>query len=282
MEYITLNNQVKIPILGLGTFMLEPDDAQAAVECALANGYELIDTANAYVNEKAVGRGMKTSGKAREEIFLETKLWPCFYESDTAVDETLERLGVDYIDLMILHQPAGDFISGYRKLEAAYKAGKLRAIGVSNFNEAEISQVIEQCDVVPAIVQMECHPYFPRTDMKPFLAERGIAVQSWYPLGGRGNTVILDEPVIAELAAKYGKTPAQVIMRWQVQEGNVVIPGSKTAAHIAENINVFDFELTDAEMAQISALDKGKSFYVRTDEALAGFAAWYPDVEGQK
>lgn len=163
MEYITLNNQVKMSILGLGTFMLEPDDAQAAVECALANGYELIDTANAYVNEKAVGRGMKASGKAREEIFLETKLWPCFYESDTAVDETLERLGADYIDLMILHQPAGDFISGYRKLEAAYKAGKLRAIGVSNFNEAEISQVIEQCDVMPAIVQMECHPYFPRT-----------------------------------------------------------------------------------------------------------------------
>ena len=153
---------------------------------------------------------------------------------------------------------------------------------MSNFNEAEISQVIEQCDVMPAIVQMECHPYFPRTDMKPFLAERGIAVQSWYPLGGRGNTVILDESVIAELAAKYGKTPAQVIMRWQVQEGNVVIPGSKTAAHIAENIDVFDFELTDAEMAQISALDKGKPFYVRTDEALAGFAAWHPDVEGQK
>ena len=282
MEYITLNNQVKMPILGLGTFMLEPDDAQAAVVRALANGYELIDTANAYVNEKAVGRGMKASGKAREEVFLETKLWPYFYESDTAVDETLERLGTDYIDLMILHQPAGDFISGYRKLEAAYKAGKLRAIGVSNFNEAEISQVIEQCDVMPAIVQMECHPYFPRTDMKPFLAERGIAVQSWYPLGGRGNTVILDEPVIAELAAKYGKTPAQVIMRWQVQEGNVVIPGSKTPAHIAENIDVFDFELTDTEMAQISALDKGKPFYVRTDEALAGFAAWHPDVEGQK
>lgn len=282
MEYITLNNQVKMPILGLGTFMLEPDDAQAAVECALANGYELIGTANAYVNEKAVGRGMKASGKAREEIFLETKLWPCFYESDTAVDETLERLGTDYIDLMILHQPAGDFISGYRKLEVAYKAGKLRAIGVSNFNEVEISQVIEQCDVVPAIVQMECHPYFPRTDMKPFLAERGIAVQSWYSLGGRGNTVILDEPVIAELAAKYGKTPAQVIMRWQVQEGNVVIPGSKTPAHIAENIDVFDFELTDAEMSQVNMLDKGKPFYVRTDEALAGFAAWHPDVEGQK
>lgn len=282
MQYITLNNKVKMPMLGLGTFMLEPDDAQAAVEHALSCGYELIDTANAYVNEKAVGRGMKASGKAREEIFLETKLWPCFYESDTAIDETLARLGTDYIDLMILHQPAGDFISGYRKLEAAYKAGKLRAIGVSNFNEEEISQVLERCEVVPAIIQMECHPYFPRTEMKPFLAEHGIAVQSWYPLGGRGNKVILEEPVVGKLAEKYGKTPAQIIMRWHIQEGNVVIPGSKTPSHIADNIDVFDFELTSAEQAQISALDAGKPFYVRTDEALAGFAAWHPDVEGQK
>lgn len=282
MEYITLNNDVKMPILGLGTFLLEPDDAQAAVEYALSCGYELIDTANAYVNEKAVGRGMKASGKPREEIFLETKLWPCFYESDTAVDETLARLDTDYIDLMILHQPAGDYISGYRKLEDAYKAGKLRAIGVSNFNEAEISRVLEECEIVPAIVQMECHPYYPRNDMKSFLAKHNIAVQSWFPLGGRGNKVILEEPVVVSLAEKYGKTPAQIILRWHVQEGNVVIPGSKTPAHIAENIDVFDFELTESEMESISALDKGKPFYVRTDEALAGFAAWCPDVDGQK
>lgn len=282
MQYITLNNDVKMPILGLGTFLLEPDDAQGAVEYALSCGYELIDTANAYVNEKAVGRGMKTSGKSREEIFLETKLWPCFYGSDTAVDETLARLDTDYIDLMILHQPAGDFISGYRKLEGAYKAGKLRAIGVSNFNEAEISRVLEECEIVPAIIQMECHPYYPRNDMKPFLAEHDIAVQSWFPLGGRGNRVILEESVVANLAEKYGKTPAQIVLRWHVQGGNVVIPGSKTPAHIAENIDVFDFTLTEPEMAQISALNKGKPFYVRTDEALAGFAAWCPDVEGQK
>lgn len=183
---------------------------------------------------------------------------------------------------MILHQPAGDYISGYRKLEDAYKAGKLRAIGVSNFNEAEISRVLEECEIVPAIVQMECHPYYPRNDLKPFLAEHNIAVQSWFPLGGRGNKVILEEPVVVSLAEKYGKTPAQIILRWHVQEGNVVIPGSKTPAHIAENIDVFDFELTAPEMKSISALDKGKPFYVRTDEALAGFAAWCPDVDGQK
>lgn len=282
MQYIALNNKVKMPILGLGTFMLEPDDARASVEFALKNGYELIDTANAYVNEKAVGRGMKASGRSREEIFLETKLWPCFYESDTAIDETLQRLGTDYIDLMILHQPAGNYVAGYQKLEAAYKAGKLRAIGLSNFSIEEVQQIIDQCEVMPAIVQMECHPYFPQTEMKQFLAQHDIAIQAWYPLGGRGNKVILEEPVIAAIAEKYGKTPAQVIMRWHVQVGNVVIPGSKTPSHIADNIDVFDFELTSQEMAEISALDKGKPFYVRTDEALAGFAAWHPDVEGQK
>ena len=282
MQYITLNNKVKMPTLGLGTYLLEPDDAQAAVTFALDNGYELIDTANAYVNEKAVGRGMRASGKAREEIFLETKLWPCFYESDTAVNETLERLGTDYIDLMILHQPAGNYISGYRKLEAAYKAGKLRAIGISNFNIAEIKNLLAQCDVVPALIQVECHPRFPQTELKAFLAEHDIALQSWYPLGGRGNESLLSNAAVAEIAAKHGKTPAQVLMRWQVQQGNVVIPGSKTPAHIADNINVFDFELDANDMTQLATLDAGEPYYVRTDEALASFAAWHPDVEGQK
>ena len=282
MQYITLNNDVKMPVLGLGTYLLEPDDAQASVEFALKNGYELIDTANAYVNEKAVGRGMKVSGKPREEIFLETKLWPCFYESDTAVDETLQRLGTDYIDLMILHQPAGDYVAGFRKLEAAYKAGKLRAIGLSNFSVEEVQQIIDQCEIMPAIVQMECHPYYPQTEMKRYLAKHDIAVQAWYPLGGRDNKVILEEPVVAELAAKYGKTAAQIIMRWHIQENNVVIPGSKTPSHIADNIDVFDFELSEEEMAEMHALDKGKPFYIRTDEALAMYANWHPDVEGQK
>lgn len=282
MQYITLNNKVRMPALGLGTFMLEPDDAQAAVTFALDNGYELIDTANAYVNEKAVGRGMRASGKTREEIFLETKLWPCFYESDTAVDETLERLGTDYIDLMILHQPAGDYISGYRKLEAAYKAGKLRAIGISNFNVAEIENVLAQCEVVPALIQVECHPRFPQAELREFLAKHNIALQAWYPLGGRGNNSLLSDATIASIAEKHGKTPAQVLMRWQIEQSNVVIPGSKTPAHIADNINVFDFTLDADDMAALAALDAGKPFYVRTDEALASFATWHPDVEGQK
>ena len=282
MQYITLNNGVKMPQLGLGTYLLEPDDAEAAVKSALTGGYELIDTANAYVNERAVGRGMRASGRAREEVFLETKLWPCFYGSDTAVDETLERLGTDYADLMILHQPAGDYIAGYQKLEAGYKAGKLRAIGISNFNAAEVEEVVEKCEVVPAVVQVECHPYFPQTELKKTLAKHGIALQAWYPLGGRGNDSIMGEPVVAELAKKHGKSAAQIILRWHVQQGNIVIPGSKTPAHIAQNLDVFDFELTDDDMAQMATLDRGDSIFHHTPEMLERFAAWHPDVEGQK
>lgn len=282
MDYVTLNNDVKMPQVGLGTFLLTPDDAQPSVAYALDNGYELIDTANAYVNERAVGRGMRDSGRSRDQIFLETKLWPCFYESDTAVDETLERLGCDYIDLMILHQPAGDYVAGYAKLEAAYKAGKLRSIGISNFNQSEIENLLAHCEVMPALIQVECHPYFPQTELKALLDKHGIVLQAWYPLGGRDNKVILEEPVVREIAAKYGKTPAQVIMRWHVQQGNVVIPGSKTPSHIADNIDIFDFELIDEDMAQMAALDHGKPFYERTAEKLAFYSTWHPDVEGQK
>lgn len=152
MEYIILNNNIEIPQLGLGTYLLKPDDAQAAVSSALGMGYELIDTANAYVNERAVGRGMRDSKLERESVFLETKLWPCFYNSETAIDETLERLNTSYIDLMILHQPAGDFLAGYAKLENAYKAGKLRSIGISNFNEEEIEHLLAHCEIVPSLI----------------------------------------------------------------------------------------------------------------------------------
>ena len=282
MQYITFNNDVKIPQVGLGTYLLAPDDAQASVAYALDNGYELIDTANAYVNERAVGRGIRDSSRAREEVFLETKLWPCFYESDTAVDETLERLGTDYIDLMILHQPAGNYLAGYAKLEAAYKAGKLRSIGISNFNKAEIENLLAHCEITPALIQVECHPYFPQTELKELLDKHNIALQSWYPLGGRDNKSILEEPIVSELAEKHGKTAAQIIMCWHVQQGNIVIPGSKTPSHIDDNIDIFDFELSDEDMAAMATLDQGKPFYERTPEKIAYYATWHPDVEGQK
>ena len=282
MDLITLNNGVAIPQVGLGTYLLEPDDAQSAVTYALDNGYTLIDTANVYVNERGVGRGMRASSKAREEIFLETKLWPSFYGSDTAVDETLERLGTDYIDLMILHQPASDYIAGYRKLEDAYRAGKLRSIGISNFNAAEVQRLVDECEVMPALIQTECHPYFPQTELKELLAQHNIALQAWYPLGGRGNDSIMSEPLIGEIAKAHGKSPAQVILRWHVQQGHIVIPGSKTPSHIAQNIELFDFALTDEEMARIAALDRGDTIYHRTPELLDRYLHFVPDVEGQK
>ena len=282
MTRITLNNGIEMPLVGLGTYQLSSEDAQASTTYALDNGYELIDTANFYVNERGVGRGMRASSKAREEIFLETKLWPSFFERATAVDETLERLGTDYIDLMILHQPAGDTVAGYRILEKAHREGKIRAIGLSNFDVAQTQHILDECEVIPAINQVECHPYFPQTELKALLGEHNIALQAWYPLGGRGNDSIMTEPLIQGLAEKYGKSPAQVLLRWHIQQGHVVIPGSKTPSHITDNIDLFDFALTNEDMAQIDSLDKGKPFFEHNDEVLARFLAYVPDVEGQK
>ena len=282
MDYITLNNGVDMPILGLGTFLLSSDDAENAVISALKNGYELIDTANAYVNEKAVGRGMKKSGIPRDKIFLETKLWPVYYEDDHAIDETLKRLDTDYIDLMILHQPSGNYIAGYRQLEKAYKEGKLRAIGISNFNKKEIQEILDNCEIVPALIQVEVHPYYPQTGLREFLAKEKIEIQAWYPLGGRDNKAILKEKVIEELALKYNKSPAQIILRWHTQMNIIVIPGSKTESHIKENIDIFDFTLTKEDMIKIASIDKNQPFYGRDEEALKRFAIWRPDVDGQR
>lgn len=282
MNYITLNNGINMPIIGLGTFLLSTDDAENAVVSALKNGYELIDTANVYVNEKAVGRGIKKSGVSRDKIFLETKLWPVFYEDDNAIDETLKRLDTDYIDLMILHQPAGNYLTGYKQLEKAYKDGKLKSIGISNFNISEINEILNNCDVVPALIQVEAHPYYPQTELREFLSKEKIAMQAWYPLGGRDNKTILNEKVIEELSKKYQKSPAQIILRWHTHMNIIAIPGSKTESHIKENINIFDFTLTDEDMKKIASIDKNQPFYVRSEETLKQFATWCPDVKGQK
>ena len=281
MEYATLNNGLKMPMAGIGTFLLSPDEAEASVLAALAGGYRLIDTANAYVNEKAVGRAMKKSGLKREEIFLETKLWPSFYEDEDAVDKTLERLGTDYIDLLLLHQPAGNYVAGYRQMEKAYKEGKVKAIGLSNFNREQIGEILGLCQVEPAVLQTEVHPYFQERELKKFLEREGMVIQAWYPLG-HGDKALLEEPLFAELAKKYGKTNAQVILRWHIQAGNIVIPGSKNPAHIKDNFDLFDFSLTEEEMAKITALDKDTRYYTSTPEMLRRYAEMVPDVDGQK
>lgn len=278
---VTLSNGVEMPVAGIGTYLLTPDEAEASVIHALKGGYRLIDTANAYVNEKAVGRGVRASGLPRKEIFLETKLWPAFYEQPDAVEKTLERLGTDYIDLLLIHQPAGNYVAGYRQMEAAYQAGKVRAIGLSNFTEEQVKEILSLCEVRPVILQTEAHPYFQETALKKFLAGEGIVLQSWYPLG-HGDPALLQEPLFAALGEKYGKSNAQIILRWHIQAGNIVIPGSKDPQHIKDNFDLFDFTLTQDEIAQIAELDKGVRYYTSTPEMLEGYAKRVPPVDEQK
>ncbi|MBQ4227777.1 MAG: aldo/keto reductase, partial [Clostridia bacterium] len=256
MENILMNNGLACPVIGLGTFMLSPADAQNSVREALKMGYRLIDTANAYVNERAVGRGLKESGVNQEEIFLSTKLWPSEYENPNAVDETLKRLGVDYVDLLYIHQPAGNWLAGYRQLEKACKDGKCRSIGISNFEGAYIEELKTKWEIAPQFIQVEAHPYFTQKELRKTLDEYGIRLMSWYPLG-HGDKSLIGETLFKALGEKYHKTPAQVILRWHTQMGFAVIPGSRNVEHIRDNLNILDFTLTDAEMADIAKLDCG-------------------------
>lgn len=278
MERIKLNNGQECPVIGIGTYLLTPADAENSVREALKMGYSLVDTANAYVNERACGRGIRASGVAREEVFLSTKLWPSEYENENAVEETLSRLGVDYVDLLYIHQPAGNWLAGYRQLERAYREGQARSIGISNFEGKYLDQLKDEWEIVPQFIQVEAHPYFTQKELRKTLDHYGIRLMSWYPLG-HGDASLLQEPVFREIGEKYGKSPAQVILRWHTQMGFVVIPGSKNVDHIRDNLDILDFALTDEEMSKIAALDKDERYYHRTDAQLEQFAGWRPQFE---
>lgn len=257
---VRLNSGYDMPIIGIGTYTLIGDICVNSVSTAIQNGYRLIDTAYYYRNEKSVGEGIKKSGVLREEIFIITKLFPSqFNDAEKFIDEALEKLDVDYIDLMLLHHPGANDVKAYKSMEKAVRDGKIRSIGLSNWYIEELENFIPQITIMPALVQNEIHPYYQEKEVISYIQEKGIVVQAWYPLGGRGHQrELLNDKILKDIAQNYNKSVAQVILRWDIQNEVVVIPGSSNPAHIKENIDIFDFELTDEEMQKIASLERNE------------------------
>lgn len=278
--FITLNNGVVMPQFGIGVFMVpEGDETKQACLNALKMGYRHIDTAHAYQNERSVGEAVRDSGISRGEIWVTSKLWPSEYgegKTAAAIDKMLERLNIGYIDLLLLHQQVGDYMGAWRDMEKAVGQGKVRSIGLSNFESERLEEICAAAKVKPAALQVECHPYFQQADLKKRIAPYGTVIEAWYPIG-HGNAGLINEPVFSELAKKYGKTNVQIILRWHIQEGNVIFPKSTNPQHIKDNFDIFDFELTAEEMAKIKSLDRDLRFYNATlEQQEAQFTAWSP------
>ena len=276
--YITLNDGNKIPQFGLGVFQISGDEKtkEACLE-AFKLGYRHVDTAHAYQNERGVGQAVKESGLPREEIWITTKLWPSEYgegKTAKAIDKMLERLQTDYIDLLLLHQQFGDYLGAWKDMEKAVAESKVKSIGLSNFESERLEEVLAAATIHPSVLQVECHPYYQQNDLKKRIAPYNTVIESWYPLG-HGDAALIEEPVFTKLAEKYGKTNAQIILRWHIQEGIIVFPKSSNPVHIKENIDIFDFELTEEEMNEIRQLDKGFRYFTMTlkeqEEALGQF-----------
>ena len=278
MKYVILNNGIRMPTLGIGTFLISPPDAFNGVKEALKMGYRHIDTANMYGNERAVGRAIKESGVPRNEIFLATKIWPTEYHNPNIVEETLERLGVDYVDLLYVHQPAGDWKACYRMIEKAYKEGKTKAIGISNMEGHWLDELYSFCEIKPQVIQVECHPYFPQEELVEQIKKDDIKIVSWFPLG-HGDPTLLNQKVIGEIAKKHGVSNAQVLLRWQLDKGFTVIPGSKNVDHIRDNYEILSFSLDKEDMDKIATLNNGKKYNVQTPEKLEIYANRVPVYE---
>ena len=262
METVKLNNGIEMPLEGFGVFQVpDPAVCEQAVLDAIATGYRLIDTAAAYMNEEAVGKAIAKCGVPREELFITTKLWvqDASYEgAKAAIETSLRKLGLDYIDLYLIHQPMGDYIGAYRAMEEAYKAGKLRAIGVCNCYPQILTDICETVDVIPAVNQVELHPFFQQENALALMKEYGVQPEAWGPFA-EGNHGIFTHPVLTKIGEKYGKSAAQVALRWNVQRGVIVIPKSVHKERMEQNIDIWDFQLSDADMAEIAKLDIGHS-----------------------
>jgi len=282
--YLTLNNGVQMPQFGLGVYSIpDGEETYNSVMTALKCGYRHIDTAHAYRNERSVGRAVKDSGIDRSEIWITSKLWPNEYgEGKTlkAIDRMCGRLGVDYIDLVYFHQPVGDFVGGWKEMEKVLESGKVRAIGISNFdvNDSIWNSIVENCRIVPQIVQIECHPYAQREYWQKMAAKHNIQIECWFPLGGRDSKgEILRDPVINEIAKTHGKSPAQIIIRWHMQKGFSVIPGASNPDYIHENIETFDFALSNYEMERIHQLNKEKRYFnMSYEDQVKWFSQYNP------
>ena len=272
MEFVTLNNGIKMPLEGFGVFQVpDPAVCEQAVLDAIATGYRLIDTAAAYMNEQAVGAAIQKCGVPREELFITTKLWvqDASYEgAKRAIETSLRNLGLDYIDLYLIHQPMGDYIGAYRAMEEAYREGKLKAIGVCNFYPNRLADLCETVEVTPAVNQVELHPFFQQENALTLMKEYGVVPEAWGPFA-EGNHGIFTHPVLTEIGKQYGKTAAQVALRWNVQRGVVVIPKSIHKNRMEQNIDIWDFQLSEEDMAQIAKLDLGHSEIV--DHSDPGF-----------
>lgn len=275
VPYVKLNNGVEMPRFGLGTYNVSNDDCKQAVATALKNGYRHFDTAQAYNNERGVGEAIKESGIPREQIWVTSKLWPTEYgEGKTlaAIDRMLERMGLEYLDLLYIHQPIGDYIGAWKDMEKAYEQGKIRALGISNCDAREeaFTTIVETMKIKPAIHQIECHPYAQRKAMRAKHEPYGIVTECWFPLG-HGDKNLLSDPTIGKIAQKHGKTIAQIIIRWHIDEGFSVIPGATNPDYIKENISIFDFKLDAEDMATMRSLDQEKRFYNMSIEQLENF-----------
>ena len=277
--YLTLNNGLKMPQFGLGVYLV-PDGKDTIDAClnAFKLGYRHIDTAHAYQNERGVGKALKQSGLKREEVWITTKVWPTEYgEGKTlpAINKMLERLQTNYIDLLLLHQQVGDYIGAWRDMEKAVQLGKVKSIGISNFKE-NLEDLLAHATIKPAAIQVECHPYFSQHELKKRMAEYGTVLESWYPIG-HGDPKLINEPIFTKLAQKYGKTNVQIILRWHIEEGNSVFPKTTNIEHMKDNFNIFDFELSAEDMAEIAKLDKGKRYFTDSLEQQQRFALWQPE-----